>query len=246
MVTTLAAAVFPDSDPDDDDYEDVDNVAQSPKADSPQADVEDEELLARRQKRAEDLWEEMQLEVEASSARRPPCRKLDPLMKDLQRRHPRPPKNCAWAHVQKEVGKFSCSVVEAPSAVAVAKDLKQKTRTLVVNSEELAAAAATQKAGGAVPFSNTARTPGIGSKGKLAQLQAVLEELRPVKEASIIDKSGAAWSAHKKGKEDLQKLHLHPQAGVLDRKEFLARSNVLEGLRERDAKRRRRNEDIDT
>lgn len=156
-MTTIADAVLPDeSDPEDQDFEgsessgeavieDDRNKRRNNKKSRKKA---DKAVLAAATKRAATVWEEMQAEESAASlSGRGPCGPLsDPLWRQLQCRHSRPPKQRSQNSVLAELAKYRCGIEGTKEATEVATaaseiaiDLKRRVRGEVAAARQVSA-----------------------------------------------------------------------------------------------------------
>lgn len=169
---TLGTAQLPsDSDPEDEDYEDEEvdkRIAQAAKRGRSGSKSANTPMSTHRSSVADSLWAEMQAEDAAAASKRPRCVQLDPLLRDLQRKHPKPPKQLSQKYLFTEIAKYGCTLAAgAPGPPAVA-DVKQRARS--TGTERLPASVETPgtpvqkmavaEAGGMVSIEDTVKFAG--------------------------------------------------------------------------------------
>ncbi|CAJ1388635.1 unnamed protein product [Effrenium voratum] len=142
-MVTLGSAVFPDSDPEDEDF--ILEETEEPAARSQAARGADKAARRKRQKAAEELWEEMQKE-ELQSAKswvKRPC--FDPLFRSLQQRVP-PVQRFAPKKVDVAASVASYGQCAEEGQCKSAKEMKQRVRAEVAAPRPSASAGSVSKA----------------------------------------------------------------------------------------------------
>jgi len=255
---TLADADLPsDSDPEDGDFKDADVDAEE----DVKTNSREEELPSSRQNDAvtNQVWADMVKDDVAATARRPPSIQLDGLMRQLQQRHLRPPKDRSRRAVFAQLAKYTPTSVAGAEPLPVVAEIKKRVRAEAVLARSAATEAPrvprlkpdTQVLREKVRFAgelvSVSKCKALASKteqnqtmatkrrasrklgGKLAGLDEFLESQRPMKDITTVEKSGMDWHAHKES-AGLNDLDRDKHAGALDRKNFLAKAEAAESI----------------
>ncbi|CAK0861592.1 unnamed protein product [Prorocentrum cordatum] len=260
-MVTIGNAILPsDSDPEDEDYEGSEDEAAATTTAAGADDAAAGRSARKAARRAaEEAWADMQAEEARAAAarRRPPLAAADPLARELQRRHPRRPKDCSKQGVLAMLSKYGGAAPEDGRAAVPAAEWKRRVRAAAPAAEPAGPGAAAEapspapsaRAPGAasgrqelVRFAGqllTVRRPGPAPTkrrrgnelgGQLAGLDKLLGSLGSTRDISVIEKSGLDWSDHRE-QAGLADLHRDARAGALDRRAFLERAAARSAAR---------------
>jgi len=254
MVTLASANLPEESDPEDEDYEGVDSEKEG-NPQSPRKEASDRAAEKEREQAASQAWTEMHKEAMSAARHRPPCAQLDPLLRQLQRRHPRPPKQCSRKVVLAEVAKYCSSTAASPApsaaeikkqvrsaaaaAAAIVGDETNEASKVAVRPRSVVVEDLVRFAGECI---KVRRSVPVGSAEE--QRRALAQKRRRHSELggqlagldALLGNSGAtrAVSVVEKSDIDWQKhkeeagirdLERDPHSGALDRRAFLARAS---------------------